>query len=138
MLRRPLYFRAGRLNSKPGSEGRSWEKLKAAISHSKELFIIIELLVMILALPLHASGNETSGDNSRFQIKYRTTEDGLPQHQISCLKQTHDGYLWIGTHSGLSRFDGFHFTRFDESTTPEIINESIDALAEDSEGTLWI
>src|ERR1051326_1502057 len=131
MLGRPFYFRASWLNSGLFFEGCSWKKAKAAISHPKELFVIVELLVMIIALPLRAAENETPRDNSHFQIKYWTTEDGLPQHRISCLKQTHDGYLWIGTHSGLSRFDGFRFTRFDESTTPEIINESIDALAEE-------
>jgi signal transduction histidine kinase/ligand-binding sensor domain-containing protein len=75
---------------------------------------------------------------SAYQFKYWTTEDGLPQQQISCLKQTRDGYLWIGTHFGLSRFDGVRFISFDESTNPEMINESVDALAEDTEGTLWI
>lgn len=93
---------------------------------------------MIVAFTSRAGENEAPHGNSSFQIKYWTTEDGLPEHRISCLKQTHDGYLWIGTHFGLSRFDGLRFTRFDESNTPEMIDESVDALAEDSEGTLWI
>ncbi len=93
---------------------------------------------MSFTFPVCAAENDTSPDNSPFEIKSWTTEDGLPENQISCLQQTRDGYLWSGTRFGLSRFDGFRFTSFDESNTPEMANESIDALAEDSENTLWI
>jgi signal transduction histidine kinase/ligand-binding sensor domain-containing protein len=82
--------------------------------------------------------NEVHPEKSAYQTKLWTTEDGLPQQQISCLKQTRDGYLWIGTHFGLARFDGVRFTSFDEANTSAMLNESVDALAEDTEGTLWI
>lgn len=81
-------------------------------------------------------------DNGAWEIPFRirrwTTEDRLPQQKISCLKQTHDGYLWIGTYFGLARYDGVRFTIFNESNTPELPSDAINALAEDSEGTLWI
>jgi signal transduction histidine kinase/ligand-binding sensor domain-containing protein len=96
--------------------------------------------IVVAGATLLADGkeNEVHPEKSAYQTKLWTTEDGLPQQQISCLKQTRDGYLWIGTHFGLSRFDGVRFISFDESTNPEIINESVDALAEDTDGTLWI
>ncbi len=40
-------------------------------------------------------------------------KDGLPDNQVQVLLQTHDGYLWIGTHRGLARFDGLKFAVFD-------------------------
>jgi signal transduction histidine kinase/ligand-binding sensor domain-containing protein len=73
-----------------------------------------------------------------FHAKRWTTDDGLPQHRISCMKQTRDGYLWIGTWNGLARFDGLRFTVFTKLNTPELPNDAISSLAEDSEGTLWI
>src|SRR5436190_13092578 len=100
--------------------------------------LFIALLVSRVAVLADAKENEMYPGKSGYQTKLWTTEDGLPQHQISCLKQTRDGYLWIGTHFGLARFDGVRFISFDESTNLEITNESIDALAEDTEGTLWI
>src|SRR4051812_19672929 len=138
MLRRPVQFCCSCL--KFGfCLGCSWKRTKGGAGDRKELlFIIIEIAVMTLTLPLRAAENQPSHTNSPFQIKCWTTEDHLPQHEIFCLKQTRDGYLWIGTHFGLSRFDGLRFTSFDEMNTPEMINETIDALAEDSEGTLWI
>jgi signal transduction histidine kinase/ligand-binding sensor domain-containing protein len=102
------------------------------------ILLVTALFVTRLVLPAFAGEDELRHDKSRFQTKYWTVEDGLPQTKISCLKQTRDGYLWIGTHFGLSRFDGLRFTSFNEVTTPQIKNESIDALAEDSEGILWI
>ena len=96
------------------------------------------MFVMRLVIPANAGENDLRHDKSRYQTKYWTVEDGLPQNKISCLKQTRDGYLWIGTHFGLLRFDGLRFTSFNEVTTPQIKSESIDALAEDSEGILWI
>jgi signal transduction histidine kinase/ligand-binding sensor domain-containing protein len=37
------------------------------------------------------------------------TEDGLPSANITGIAQTHDGYLWLATQSGLTRFDGMQF-----------------------------
>src|SRR5712675_2892013 len=91
--------------------------------------LFIAMVVAGATLLADGKENEVHPEKSAYQTKFWTTEDGLPQQQISCLKQTGDGYLWIGTHFGLSRFDGVRFISFDESTNPEIINESVDALA---------
>jgi len=73
-----------------------------------------------------------------FRVRRWTAEDGLPQSRVACLKQTRDGYLWIGTQAGLARFDGLRFTVYNKFNTPEMVSDAINALAEDSEGTLWI
>ena len=73
-----------------------------------------------------------------YQVTRWTTEDGLPQNRVACLKQTRNGYLWIGTWFGLARFDGLRFTVFNKANTPELAGDAITALAEDTEGTLWI
>ncbi|MDB6027065.1 MAG: Two component regulator, sensor protein [Verrucomicrobiales bacterium] len=66
------------------------------------------------------------------------TEDGLPQNSVQAIIQTRDGYLWVGTQNGLARFDGVHFTVFDDHTVPEIKRPHITALCESKDGTLWI
>jgi signal transduction histidine kinase/streptogramin lyase len=62
----------------------------------------------------------------------------LPQSSIISMVQTHDGYLWLGTRNGLARFDGVHFTVFDESTAPNMSSIQIVKLFEDSKNNLWI
>jgi signal transduction histidine kinase/ligand-binding sensor domain-containing protein/ActR/RegA family two-component response regulator len=65
-------------------------------------------------------------------------QDGLPQNTISCLVQSRNGYLWLGTNEGLVRFDGAQFTTFDPSNTPALRMGPIRSLFEDGEGGLWI
>lgn len=48
----------------------------------------------------------------RYNFKNYTVEDGLAQSQINDINQDSQGYLWIGTESGLSRFDGLNFVNF--------------------------
>ncbi len=65
-------------------------------------------------------------------------EQGLPQNKVTTVVQTHDGYLWVGTYNGLARFDGVHFTVFNDNNTPELRSRRITSLFEAVDGTLWI
>lgn len=63
---------------------------------------------------------------------------GLPDNSIEALCHTRDGYLWIGTYSGLARFDGFKFTVFNHLNLPQLPSDVCKTLVEDEEGYLWI
>ena len=63
-------------------------------------------------------------------------EQGLPQNSVRALTQTKDGYLWIGSDDGLSRFDGVHFVAFD--TREGFHSGPVNVLFEDSHDVLWI
>lgn len=65
-------------------------------------------------------------------------ENGLPQNKITSVVQARDGYLWVGTYSGLARFDGLRFTVFDNKNTPELHSRRVTSLFESAEHTLWI
>ena len=67
-----------------------------------------------------------------------TKDDGLPDSRVTAVIQSHDGYLWLGTRSGLARFDGVRFTIFDGGNTPEMQSPHVTSLFEDSNGTIWI
>jgi signal transduction histidine kinase/ligand-binding sensor domain-containing protein len=41
-----------------------------------------------------------------------TTAHGLPNDNVTCIKQDREGFLWVGTSNGLCRFDGTHFYTF--------------------------
>lgn len=66
------------------------------------------------------------------------TQPGLPQSSIYAVAQTRDGYLWLGTESGIVRFDGVRFT-----PAPELDRASLGGIrarefTQDSEGRIWI
>ena len=65
-------------------------------------------------------------------------EDGLPQNTVTCITQTRDGYLWLGTLNGVARFDGVQFVVFGAHNTAELKSNRILALLEDRQGGLWI
>ena len=73
-----------------------------------------------------------------YSMRVWQTEDGLLQNMVTSAVQTHDGYLWFGTHNGLARFDGERFQTFDSANTPGLKDRRITCLFEDRQGSLWI
>jgi signal transduction histidine kinase/ligand-binding sensor domain-containing protein len=66
-----------------------------------------------------------------------TQENGLPQDRIRTIAQTTDGYLWLGTDEGVTRFDGYDFTNFNTGNS-SLPSNSVTALAAGGDGSLWI
>lgn len=69
-----------------------------------------------------------------------STENGLPNNQIHCILQDHQGYIWLGTSIGLVRYNGYSFTVFKHSTenTSSIGKGDVWALYEDNQSQLWV
>jgi ligand-binding sensor domain-containing protein len=66
-----------------------------------------------------------------------TADDGLPS-PVNTIAQTTDGYLWVGTQSGLIRFDGVRFQRFEPPEFPELPSTDIEFLRAAPDGSLWV
>ncbi|MBL7772436.1 MAG: hypothetical protein JNM95_06230 [Chitinophagaceae bacterium] len=70
-------------------------------------------------------------------IKYEhfAVENGLPSQTVYAAHEDHQGFLWISTDAGVSRFDGHSFTNFsveDGLGDNEIVDFSVD-----SKGRIW-
>ena len=102
------------------------------------LFRFAGLLLCVFALILPAMAGRADQPESPFIVDAWGTEQGLPGSAVVSVIQTKDGYLWLGTLNGLVRFDGIHFTVFDENKTPGLNNDRIVYLFEDSHTNLWI
>jgi signal transduction histidine kinase/ligand-binding sensor domain-containing protein len=79
-----------------------------------------------------------TGAAPNYFIRSWQSEAGLPQNKVTAVVQTHDGYLWVGTYSGLARFDGVRFVTFDENNTPAMRSSRVTSLFEAADHTLWI
>jgi len=93
------------------------------------------LLYLFLQLSFIATGQW-----EQYTIQHFTTIHGLPDNAIRCMNVDRFGFLWIGTNSGLARFDGKRMKAYlsnplDSNT---ISGNTIDYIYNDSKGNLWI
>src|SRR5450631_954766 len=78
--------------------------------------------------------------HSSFSQEYSYTHydinDGLAGSAVYCMTQDKDGFIWAGTETGVSRFDGTHFLNFttmDGLPDAEVLN-----LFCDSKNRVWM
>ena len=96
-----------------------------------------KLLFLTIFLLLFLSGtNIISAEDyiAEYESTLYNTDNGLTSLEINAIAQSDDGYIWIGTYSGLYRYDGANFTHM--NIDPDISN--VTSLFVDSQNRLWI
>jgi ligand-binding sensor domain-containing protein/signal transduction histidine kinase len=96
------------------------------------------VLFAVLASAGRADALDPTRTLSQYVHRIWQVQQGLPQATIYSIVQTHDGYLWLGTQTGLVKFDGERFTTVDELDGIPLKDVWITELIEDDQGTLWI
>lgn len=102
------------------------------------LLIVLRASFNLVCVCLVLSGTLCPAAPRAYRFEHWTTERGLPQNTVLSIIQSRDGYLWIGTRFGFTRFDGVRFTTFDAANTPDMPCQNCYAMLEDTEGSLWI
>src|SRR5262245_42344304 len=97
------------------------------------------LLLFALAGFASAPARAQDATSARPQLAHHFwgVEDGAPD-EVVALAQTADGYLWLGTASGLYRFDGMRFERYRPISGPDLLSANVLALFAPANGGLWI
>ena len=94
------------------------------------------MAVVCLVSASHAlDPNRTTAQYIREQW---TTASEFPGGTVHAISQTSDGYLWIGTDTGLIRFDGFNFRAVPLSPLVPSPNPPVLGLTTDANGNLLI
>ncbi len=94
-------------------------------------------MLLLSALAVRALALDPSQPVGSYSRTRFTKEDGLPSSTVNVVLQTRNGFLWVGTNSGLARFDGTHFTTIEFS--PQTPTDGLSrALAEGPDGDLWV
>ena len=81
-----------------------------------------------------SSTEDPTGLGASYTAILYDSSSGLPTSEANTAIQTSDGFIWIGSYSGLIRYDGNSFYRYDSS---DGISNVI-SLFEDSKKRLWI
>lgn len=73
-------------------------------------------------------------DADGFSAVLYDNRNGLPTSEANDIAETSDGFVWIGSYSGLIRYDGNNFERIDSTTGIA----SVVSLYVDSKDRLWV
>ena len=94
---------------------------------------VLFIVAVLLFCPLFFNGQS-------YPFNYLTVKDGLSQHDVSCITQDSEGFIWIGTYDGLNRFDGYTIENFfhDNNNPQTLSSNRIRCLFEDTQKRLWI
>lgn len=124
------------------SQGRDWVTSLYADGEAR-LWIghtgagLIEVPIADFGLRIEERMPHASSAISLPQSAHRyTVADGLAHNLVLMLRRTADGHIWIGTHGGLTEFDGKQMRSY--STAQGLSDNRVRTLAEDLVGNLWL
>ena len=100
------------------------------------LLLAALLLWLVVAAPVRALDPDKSFHH--YVRNAWSLQQGLPQITVQAITQDRLGYIWVGTQSGLARFDGIRFVTYTPYDTPGIPGIQIRSLYLDKAGKLWI
>ena len=135
------------INACDGFERRK-KRMHYPARYLLRLFFVLCFLTVICLCPMVCLAEE--GDEGAFEetvsivdpisreegfsaILYNNT-NGLPTSEANDIAETSDGFIWIGSYSGLVRYDGVNFERMASTTGIT----SVKCLYVDSRDRLWI
>lgn len=96
-------------------------------------------VVLLLLAAAPTSADEGVRHLSQHAHSSWRIQDGSLSGAPTAITQTADGYLWVGTSTGLFRFDGVRFVPLAAAdTTPAFVPTGIFSLLGGRDGSLWI
>jgi signal transduction histidine kinase/ligand-binding sensor domain-containing protein/HPt (histidine-containing phosphotransfer) domain-containing protein len=93
-----------------------------------------------LALCCLLAGGAGAAPARSLRFEQLSVEHGLAQESTLAIAQDGDGFMWFGSQTGLSRFDGYRVTTYrNEVGNPHsLVNNWVRVLHVDSSGRIWI
>lgn len=94
----------------------------------------------VTALALFWLGLTASSGAETLRFSHLTQDDGLPINAVRTTYQDAQGFLWVGTHEGLARYDGYEFRtfRFDPRDEHSLSDNVVTRITETPDGELWV
>ncbi len=94
------------------------------------------LVVLGMLSPLAAWADSLLPDHPRYAITHFGDRFGLGSATVTALAQDYRGFLWIGTQSGIYRYDGANVRRYGpEEGLP---GHHVDQILAGPDGSLWV
>lgn len=92
------------------------------------------VLILVLTVSLQGTGQPS------YLFHHLSTNEGLSNSNVRTILKDSYGFLWIGTESGLNRYDGYEFKVYSENPggSNSLWPSDILGLQEDGSGNIWI
>lgn len=96
--------------------------------------------IVILLLLFQPAGLYLFAQTNEYRFTRINSNRGLSDNQIKTVYKDGNGFVWIGTVSGLNRYDGYNVKVFENHPwdTTSLISGDVNKVFEGPEGRLWI
>lgn len=99
-------------------------------------FFLRQLLLFINIFILFVLNSQTVRD--KYIFNHFTVENGLVSNLINDMNVDKNGFIWIATESGISRFDGKRFLNFNSFNNKEIKNNRFFKIFKEKDSVIYI
>ncbi|MBQ7756664.1 MAG: hypothetical protein IJ401_05130 [Oscillospiraceae bacterium] len=106
---------------------------KEAVKKTSALALVGILSLGMLPESLTANAMARSIDTDNFVEEIYDNSNGMVSSEANVICETDDGYIWVGSYAGLSRYDGNQFEFVLEGGLVNVVG-----MMTDDKGRLWI
>ncbi len=106
---------------------------KKSMGRALSVVLLAGITTMSLLAPVRTSAEETETDRNNIVAKIYNNTNGMVSSEANTICETDDGYIWIGSYAGLTRYDGQRFEFIREGGLVNVVSMMVD-----SRGRLWI
>ena len=96
---------------------------------------------LLYGLIIVSSLSEDARGQDPLRFEHLSVQQGLSDNTVFCILQDREGFMWIGTQSGLNKYDGYNFTSYNpepSNSRNSLQHNFITDIQEDRKGRLWI
>ena len=99
-----------------------------------------KFFLLLLFITLNFFTLNMYSQHNKIKFKQITIQEGLSQSSIFCVIQDSKGFMWLGTESGVNRYDGYDFIVYssDVKNPKSLSNNWVYSICEDHTGNIWI
>ena len=101
-----------------------------------KLVFIRWFTVLFLLISLSINGSTQGALEYLINTRHLDLQDGLSHRIVNSIHQDRNGFIWIGTESGIDRYDGFEFKNWSEKDGLPF--RQIHHILEDDKGLFWL
>lgn len=94
--------------------------------------LLAALLAVLCCLPA-AAASDKNYECDYLQSVFNS-DNGLEGTAVKCITASSDGFLWMGSYTGLYRYDGSEFKKYLIDGRTIVVND----IVEDAQGRLWL